>query len=204
MDGQAAIWTAAQGHGIEFQIYWNHKGPLQTLVPGVGDKEVGGYKLYKMRNKERMGQLSTKMYPVFCKNQADTLNPEDVIKVSKEWTALSDERKDKALNWARGQLENDKFRCRTVMMPGAAQPEFRPYASTGLVAALKSAFPKHFPTVTVLQLAWVSVRVCSRLKNPGMQDLNRDEDRLLEEEMALIENNRDKIVGIQLHPAVVP
>mmetsp|Transcript_29370 Transcript_29370/g.86840 ORF Transcript_29370/g.86840 Transcript_29370/m.86840 type:complete len:225 (+) Transcript_29370:2743-3417(+) len=64
MDGQAAIWTAAQGHGIEFQIYWNHKGPLQTLVPGVGDKEVGGYKLYKMRNKERMGQLSTKMVSV--------------------------------------------------------------------------------------------------------------------------------------------
>eukprot|EP00955_Chlamydomonas_euryale_P053417 355495-Chlamydomonas_euryale.AAC.1 len=65
------------------------------------------------------------------------------------------------------EIEPDRKARRCKVTPeGAAVPLLKPYASTGLKAALRDAFLTNFPVVSVLQLAWVSVRIMNRLQ-PG-------------------------------------
>eukprot|EP00955_Chlamydomonas_euryale_P060558 357755-Chlamydomonas_euryale.AAC.3 len=65
--------------------------------------------------------------------------------------------KEQARAWAKKQLANQIWLCRPVL-PGAAQPEFKPYACTLSCGSHVSCFPTAFPSGR--RLATVIERVC--------------------------------------------
>eukprot|EP00955_Chlamydomonas_euryale_P053457 355515-Chlamydomonas_euryale.AAC.1 len=127
------------------------------------------------------------------------LPPEKVIKCQKQWAAMKQEDKKTAVDWANKQLGNCTWRGCEMTPEGAAVPLLEPYASAGLKAALRDAFSTNFPVVSVLQLAWVSVRIMNRLQNQGITDPRTDHTDVLANDTSFIQSVRDKIVGITLY-----